>query len=203
MCWQVWGTMANQKDGFTNQKQNEMEKQEQQEINGKMISSIKTIDKWEDRNNEGGMMDLQNGDGAGDWTTALAHLGRAAQRRVRTAHAGRRPVGRRPPGWGPRSPVSVAETGHDLCGALREDELLPQLHVGPAFSWETTHKREPLHGSRLVRRWWSWGAQIFDVNSNKSGMKMKHGEKNTNSCSFTSPNCPAEVQQLLQQSSLL
>lgn len=50
------------------------------------------------------------------------------------ALAGRGSVRRRPPGRGSGSAASVAEARHHLSGSLREDELLTQFHVGPAFS---------------------------------------------------------------------
>lgn len=43
-------------------------------------------------------------------------------------------VGRSSSRWRPRPPASVAEACHHLSGSLWEDELLSQLHIGPAFS---------------------------------------------------------------------
>lgn len=64
-----------------------------------------------------------------------AHLGRGGGGRMnQAALTGGGPVGGGSSGRGPRPPTSVAEAGHHLSGSLREDELLPQLHVGPAFS---------------------------------------------------------------------
>lgn len=70
-------------------------------------------------------------------TDGAPHLRRAGHwlvGRDRTALAGGGPVGGSPPGGRPRPPASVAEARHHLRGSLREDELLPQLHIGPAFS---------------------------------------------------------------------
>lgn len=66
-----------------------------------------------------------------------AHLCRGDQRwvcRDRTALTGGGSVGRRPSGRRPGSAASVAEARHHLSGSFREDELLTQFHVGPAFS---------------------------------------------------------------------
>ena len=65
------------------------------------------------------------------------------------------PIGRGGPGRGSRPPTPVAEAGHDLGGAFWEDELLSQLHVGPAFSWRRegeTHTLDSPAGVRLQLR---------------------------------------------------
>lgn len=77
-----------------------------------------------------------------DWQQlwGAAYLHRGHRRCVwgdRAALTGGGPVGRRPSGRRPGSAASVAEARHHLSGSLWEDELLPQLHVGPAFSWGT------------------------------------------------------------------
>lgn len=71
----------------------------------------------------GGAAHLGRGGGAGGgrWMNHAALTGRGS---VRGGSSGR----------GSRPPTSVTEAGHHLSGSLREDELLSQLHVGPAFS---------------------------------------------------------------------
>lgn len=82
------------------------------------------------------------------WLTAgqvggAAHLGRGGggggggggRWMNHAALTGRGSVGGGSSGRGSRPPTSVTEAGHHLSGSLREDELLSQLHVGPAFSW--------------------------------------------------------------------
>lgn len=86
----------------------------------------------------------------GDWPTdrlmvgGAAHLGRGGgcsgggggcgRWMNHAALTGRGPVGGGSSGRGPRPPTSVAEAGHHLSGSLGQDELLAQLHVGPALS---------------------------------------------------------------------
>ncbi len=69
--------------------------------------------------------------------SGASHLECAARHLVwrdRAALTGGGSVGRSSSGRRPGSPASVAEARHHLSGSLREDELLSQLHVGPAFS---------------------------------------------------------------------
>lgn len=108
----------------------------------------------------GGTRDQEGGRQGG-----AAHLRRGDQCwvcRDRTALTGGGSVGRRPPGRRPGSAASVAEARHHLSGSLREDELLAQLHVGPAFSWETTSKSATIDKKKWPEsefscslRWWS------------------------------------------------
>lgn len=89
---------------------------------------------------------VKDQDGSRDQGSGWRLLGGAAhphrggdRRRVRgdrTALTGGGPVGRRPSGRRSGSAASVAEARHHLSGSLREDELLAQFHVGPAFSCE-------------------------------------------------------------------
>lgn len=70
------------------------------------------------------------------WQGGDAHLGGGDGRVVRgaqTALTGGGSVWRGSSGRGPGPPASVAEACHHLSGSLGEDELLTQLHVGPAF----------------------------------------------------------------------
>ena len=73
---------------------------------------------------------------AGRQQSGAAHLGcrgGCRVRRDRAALTGGGSVGRSSSGRRSGSAASVAEARHHLSGSLREDELLPQLHVGPAF----------------------------------------------------------------------
>lgn len=75
----------------------------------------------------------EGGEGGG----GAAHLHPGHRRWVwgdRAALAGHGSVRRRPPGRRSGAAASVAEARHHLSGSLREDELLAQFHVGPAFS---------------------------------------------------------------------
>lgn len=58
----------------------------------------------------------------------------------RTALTGGGSVGRSTSGRWPGSAASVAEARHHLGSAFWEDELLAQLHVGPALSYKNTHQ---------------------------------------------------------------
>lgn len=104
-----------------------------------------------------------------------AHLGRGGGGGVRrvdqAALAGGGPVGGGSSGRGSRPPTPVAEAGHHLGGSLWEDELLSQLHVRPAFSWEAATQTSVIqtkvwvHTSRVVegfRVTFSW-QQILET----------------------------------------
>lgn len=121
-----------------------------------------------------------SGGGDDDWraetgnsSEAAAYLHRGPRRWVwgdRAALTGGGPVRRRPSGRRPGSAASVAEARHHLSGSLWEDELLPQLHVGPAFSWGTTAesttlgKNGPPSKFSCSLRWWSalWSPSFFN-----------------------------------------
>lgn len=118
------------KHGFTNLKKNYMEHKMEMYKNKKMIQNKHKM-RWKWGTVEKAMQKQEPVD--------PPHLGCAGGCQVywnRAALTGHGSVGRSSSWWRPRPPAPVAETGHDLSGALWDDELLSQLQVGPAFSWE-------------------------------------------------------------------
>lgn len=118
--------------GFTNQNLQEpleiRKSKSGQESDQIMRNRSTKVDRWEG-NCGGGLVDLRQSE--------APHLDRGDRRVVRgdqTALTGGGSVWRGSSGRGPGPPASVAEACHHLSGSLGEDELLTQLHVGPAFS---------------------------------------------------------------------
>lgn len=145
MCWEVWGTMAKSKVWIHKSKRNRRWKKRGARESKQKDHIMQNKQKWLD-NKWCGVIDYRPNNtrkttGVTMCWRSRSHLGCAGHCLVwrdRTALTGRGSVRRRSSRRRPWSAASVAETGHHLSGALREDELLPQLHVGPAFSYGMT-----------------------------------------------------------------